>query len=281
MRRTSLPAALAIAVIATGALSGCTEKSPADASAQGAPAATVAQENPYEALGKLPDWSGAWEPARMARPAAGATGAASGAPPPPPPQPPKLTPAYAKQYAAYQEKNKTTPGINFVSQVANCLPPGVPGSMNQPYPIEFLFTPGRVTIFIETYSMARRIYTAGNEPKEPDASYQGTSVGRWEGDTLIVETTHILPETSPMSGINGHSDKMKVTERIHLVEPDLLEITTTVEDPEVFLEPHTTTTRYLRHRDWHIMEYVCAQNNRDQLDEKGNPGFNLDRKPGE
>ncbi len=281
MKQKSLPAALAIAVFATAALSGCTGKSPGEPSAQDASAATVAQANPYEALGKLPDWSGAWEPARMARPPAGATDAASGAPPPPRPQPPKLTPAYAKQYAAFQEKNKTTPGINFVSQVANCVPPGVPGSMNQPYPIEFLFTPGRVTIFIETYSMARRIYTDGNGPKEPDDSYQGTSVGRWEGDTLVVETTRILPETSPMGGINGHSEKMKVTERIHLVEPDLLEVQTTVEDPEVFLEPYTTTTRYLRHRDWHIMEYVCAQNNRDQLDEKGNPGFNLDRKPGE
>jgi hypothetical protein len=279
MKQTCISAALAFAVIAAaGTLSGCTGKSPEQASAQDAPPAAAAKANPYEALGNLPDWNGAWEPARIARPPAGAT---SSAPPPPPPQPPKLTPAYAKQFAAFQEKNKSTPGINFVSQVANCLPPGVPGSMNQPYPIEFLFTPGRVTILIETYSMVRRIYTDGNGPKEPDPSYQGTSVGRWEGDTLVVETTHILPETSPMAGINGHSDKMKVTERIRLVEPDLLEIATTVEDPEVFLEPYSTTSRYVRHRDWHIMEYVCAQNNRDQLDEKGNPGFNLDRKPGE
>ena len=76
--------------------------------------------------------------------------------------------------------------------------------------MEFLFTPGRVTILIETYSLVRRIYTDGSAmPAEPDASYQGTSVGNWEGDTLVVETTGILPETSPLSGINGHSDKMQ------------------------------------------------------------------------
>ncbi len=104
--------------------------------------------------------------------------------------------------------------------------------MNQPYPLEFLFTPGRVTIVIETYSVVRRVYLdASTLPAEPDPSYQGTSTGRWEGDTLVVETKAILPETSPIQGIIGHSDQMKVTERIQLVEPDVLEIATTVEDP--------------------------------------------------
>lgn len=88
--------------------------------------------------------------------------------------------------AAYQEKNRTTPGLNFVSNVANCIPAGLPGSMLQPYPIEFLFTPGRVTINIETYSVVRRIYTDGRSlPQDPDPSYQGTSAGSWDGDTLV------------------------------------------------------------------------------------------------
>ena len=261
MIRLGMTISLAVAIV----LSGCSGQAP-EATASAAPAAD-STANAYAELAKWPDWNGAWEPMRLARPGAGG----------PPPAPPKLTPKYAEQYAAFQEKNRKTPGINFVTQVANCLPPGVPGSMQQPYPMEFLFTPGRVTIIIETYSMVRRIYLDGSAPPEPDASYQGTSTGKWEGDTLVVETTAILPETSPVSGIIGHSEQMKVTERMRLVEPDVLEIQTTVEDPEVFLEPHTTTTRYLRHRDWKIMEYVCAQNNRDSVDEHGNPGFNLDR----
>jgi hypothetical protein len=273
MKQIRTSATLAAAVLIAGSICGCTGNSTDQANAQGTGAASG---NAYAALANLPDFSGVWEPARMARPAQG-----SGAPPPAPPKPPQFTPEYAKQYAAFQEKNRSTPGINFVSQVANCVPPGVPGSMNQPYPIEFLFTPGRVTILIETYSMVRRIYMDDNGPAEPDFSYQGHSTGKWEGDTLVVTTTHILPETSPVAGINGHSEQMKVTERMRLVEPDLLEIQTTVEDPEVFVEPYTTTSRYVRHRDWHIMEYVCAQNNRDQLDAEGNPGFNLDRTPGE
>jgi hypothetical protein len=269
MQRSISLVALATATVMFGTLGGCGgsgASAPAEASA-----APAAEPSPYGELAKLPDWSGVWEPMRLARPSADAK----------PPEPPKLTPAYAKQYAAFQEKNRTTPGINFISDVANCVPPGVPASMNQPYPIEFLFTPGRVTILIETYSLVRRIYTDGSAPPEPDPSYQGTSSGRWEGDTLIVETKAILPETSPMGGINGHSDQFVVTERIRLVEPDVLEIVTTREDPAVFVEPYTTTARYQRHRDWKIMEYVCAQNNRDSVDKDGNAGINLERKPGD
>ncbi len=266
MKRAFVPSAL-LATAIVSAVSGCSPREEATAAASSPENAAVSA---YAGLAKLPDWSGVWEP--VFRQTAGAG----------PPPPPKLTPEYAQQWAAFQEKNRTTPGINFVSNVANCVPAGLPGSMQQPYPIEFLFTPGRVTVIIETYSLVRRIHTDGRQfPEDPDLTYQGTSVGRWEGDTLVVETIGILPETSPMNGIKGHSDKLRITERMRLVEPDLLEIQTTREDPAVFVEPYTTTARYARHRDWEIMEYVCAQNNRDQLDEQGNAAIDLERRPGE
>jgi hypothetical protein len=274
MKRVNLAFACATAVVLATAVASCGKNSPKDGAVHPADSAvSVHSENVYAQLAKLPDWGGVWEPVRLARPEA---------PPPPPPEPPKLTPHYAAMYAAYQQKNRTTPGLNFVTPVANCVPPGVPGSMRQPYPIEFLFTPGRVTIAIETYSIVRRIYTDGSQLEtEPDPSYQGTSVGHWEGDTLVVETAGILPETSPMDGILGHSDKMKITERISLADADTLDIKTTVEDPEVFTEPYTSTAQYARHRDWKIREYVCAQNNHDFVDEQGKAGFRLNLKSGE
>ena len=279
MKHSLLPAAIATAAVATAALVGCNGAATGSTGAQATPAAETAKPNPYTDLAKLPDWTGVWEPARFAGRPNAAPPAGS---PPGPPAPPKLTPDYAAKYAAFQEKNRKTPGINFVTEVANCVPPGLPGSMNQPYPMEFLFNPGRVTILIETYSMVRRVYLDGQvKPEETDPSYQGTSIGHWDGDTLVVETTNILPETSPLQGIIGHSDKFKVTERMHLEDPDTLQIQTTVEDPTIFVEPYTSTTRYARHKDWHIYEYVCAQNNHDSVDEHGNPGFSLERKPGE
>ena len=270
------PFAMAAAMLSLATLASCGGGGGAAADAAKAAAATPAQPDPGDAaLAKLPDWSGVWEPAMFARP---------GSPPPPPSGPPKLTAQYAKPFEAFQAKNRSTPGLNFVSSVANCVPPGLPVSMTQPYPLEFLFTPGRVTVMIESYSMFRRIYTDGSPlpaADQLDPSYQGTSIGHWDGDTLVVETVGILPETSPLNGINGHSDKLKITERMRLIDPDTLEIVTTREDPAVFTEPYTTTARYARHRDWKIMEYVCAQNNHDALDEHGNPAFSLERKPGE
>jgi hypothetical protein len=270
MRRTPIsvigPAVACVIVC----LSACGSQG-APSAAQSAPPPKAAPENPYAALAKLPDWSGVWDPAFM-RPPPGT----------PPPAPPKLTPPYAAQYAKFLEKNRTTPGLNFVSDVASCVPPGVPQSMQEPYPIEFLFTPGRVTILIETYALVRRIPTDGSPPPaDPDPTYQGTSVGHWEGDTLVVETSAILPETSPMNGIKGHSDQFHVTERMRLVQPDLLEITTTRADPAVFVEPYTTKAYYRRHRDWKIMEYVCQQNNHDALDAQGHAAFSLKHHPGE
>jgi hypothetical protein len=264
---------LALALVVAVAVGGAGCLVAAEPGAGAAPKSATLPGGTWASIATLPDWSGAWEPLLFAPPRPGE------GPPLPPPAPPKLTPAYAAQYAAFQEKNRTTPGINFVSEVANCVPAGLPGSMQQPYPLEFLFTPGRVTIAIETYSVVRRIHTDGRPlPADPDPTYQGSSIGHWEGDTLVVETTGVLPETSVLAGTTGHSDRLRITERMHLVAPDVLEITTTRDDPSVFLEPYTTTLRYRRHRDWEIMEYVCAQNNRDQLDAQGHPQFDLERK---
>ena len=266
MIRRTLSAWVAAGMAAVAAVGAVAAEDRRHAQAAPLPGAT------WASIATLPDWSGAWEPLLFG--AAARRG--------PPPAPPKLTPPYAAQFAAFMEKNRTTPGLNFVSEVANCVPPGLPLSMLQPYPIEFLFTPGRVTIAIETYSIVRRIYTDGRPlPADPDPTYQGSSVGHWEGDTLVVDTIGILPATSPMYGISGHSEQLKVSERMRLVAPDELEIATTVADPQVFVEPYTSTAHYRRHRDWQIMEYVCAQNNRDQLDAQGHPQFDLERKPEE
>ncbi|MCU1340138.1 MAG: hypothetical protein JWO19_5719, partial [Bryobacterales bacterium] len=96
---------------------------------------------------------------------------------------PSLTPAYA----AKAQARVTNPAED--AQAANCLPPGLPAIMNQPYPMEILLTPGKVTIVVEAYTQVRHIYTDGRPlPADPDPLFYGTSVGHWEDDTLVVET---------------------------------------------------------------------------------------------
>jgi hypothetical protein len=233
----------------------------------------------WSALAKLPDFSGVWErggggggrgaaaapsggrgnaPARGAAPGAGARGRGG----------PSFTPKYEAMRAA--AANAPAPED---SQTANCLPPGMPGIMGQPYPMEFLLTPGKVTIVIEAYTQVRHIYTDGRSlPEEPDPKFFGTSIGRWEGDTLVAETVGFNDFVQHARGV-PHGDKMRIVERFRLTDPDTMSIETTISDPDALTVPYTTTASLRRHRDWTISEYVCEENNRNSVDTSGKAGI--------
>ena len=262
------------------------------ASLVGTPAAfsqKVARQAPtaadWAAVAKLPDFTGVWE-VTMGGPPRAARGPATPAGPPGSgpraaragrgfggfgrgPQP-SLTPEYAAK-----AKAEAAPSIGNESPTANCLPPGLPGIMTQPYPMEFLLTPGQVTIIIEAYSQTRHIYTDGRPlPTDPDPTFYGTSVGHWEGDTLVAESVGFEP--IPRGLAFPYSEKMKVMERFRLTDPDTMTIETTIVDPEALTMPFSMGTRTLkRHRTWTIAEYVCEENNRNFVDSKGQAGINL------
>ena len=181
----------------------------------------------------------------------------------------QLTPEYEARRRAYQAN---APEDN---ETANCLPPGMPGIMTQPYPMEFLLTPGKVTIVIEAYTQVRHIYTDGRPlPAEPDPKFFGTSVGRWEGDTLVVESIGFSPITMLAAGV-PHSDKMRIVERFRLADPDTMVIETTITDPVALAAPYSTTSTLRRHREWTITEYICEENNRNSVDSTGKSGIDL------
>jgi len=149
----------------------------------------------------------------------------------------------------------------------------MPGIMRQPYPIEVLFTPGRVTIFAETYSQARRIYTDGRPlPEDPDPYFNGNSVGHWDGDTLLVETTGFSEFAGDIGAGIPHGPNMKIVEKIWLDKPGVLRFETTITDPEVSRLFSSQTFR--READWQIREYVCEENNRLTSGDEG--GSNID-----
>ena len=228
-----------------------------------APAASAVAGGGYAALAKLPDWSGVWD--LDYRGGGGLTR----------PAPPHLTAEYAKKYAEYQARQKK--GEEQQTETANCVPPGMPMIMAQPYPVEFLFTPGKITVAIEAYSQMRRIFTDGRKhPADPDPSYQGNSIGHWEGDTLVVDTVGFVDTTLLAPGV-AHTEDMHMVERIHMASPERMVIESTVTDPKVLMEPWTFTKAYQRHKDWDIKEYICDQNNRDSADDKGKAGLRIER----
>ena len=242
---------IAAALLALGAAAV-----PAQTVTRGAPAAAD-----WAALARLPDFTGVWEAGGGGGGRGGGRGGA--------PAGPQLTPAAEARRKALQSR-----GLED-NQTANCLPPGMPGIMGQPYPMEFLLTPGKVTIVIEAYQQVRHIYTDGRPlPADPDLKFHGTSVGRWEGDTLVVDTVGFSPLTQLAANI-PHSGKMRIVERFRLTGPDAMSIETTITDPDVLTAPYTTTRSLRRYRTWTIAEYICEENNRNFLTDDGKAGVNL------
>lgn len=215
----------------------------------------------WAALDALPDWAGLWE-------VTFAPGVRN--------EQPALTPEYEARFEAYRAAQQR--GDIQDTPAANCVPNGMPGIMTQPYPIEFLFSPGKVTILIEAYSQWRQIFTDGRRhPDDPDLTFNGHSIGHWEAETLVVDSVGFTTDTAMGASFGiRHSDKMHIVERMRLVGPDTLEIATTIDDPEALTKPWTTTRVYGRHRDWTVAEYICQQNNRNFTTGEGKAGINLE-----
>ena len=174
------------------------------------------------------------------------------------------TPKAAKQIAAMlaEEKAGHPRGL-----YVGCLPEGMPTWMMIYHnAFEFLFTPGRVTILGDTDGNGqRRIFTDGRKhPADPELTFYGHSIGHWEGTTLVVDTTGVMPEVrlsiSEAAGVPNNGD-MHVVERMHLVNDgefhDDLEITA----PHVLTKTWKTTRIAYRQRarKYDIVPGVCLQ----------------------
>ena len=155
------------------------------------------------------------------------------------------------------------PGDNYVK----CLPDGMPAMMQGMFPMEIFQRPEQINITQEAFNQTRRIYMNEALPRwdEVDPMFYGHSVGRWEGDTLVIETTGI--KTNVTFRWTPHSEGMKITERLTLLAPDILRNEITVED-EYLERPWTYSYTYRRMPGYKLLEYVC-EDNRDYVDETG------------
>ena len=126
-------------------------------------------------------------------------------------------------------------------------------------PIEIVQTPQRIFMFFEYEHTYREIWMDGRAlPKDPDPSYFGYSVGRWEGDTLIVESAGFNDQTV----INGmpHTDAVHLVERYRRPDLDTLELTITADDSKAYTKPWTAgPVKLAWHPDWELVEAFCLQ----------------------
>lgn len=185
------------------------------------------------------------------------------------PNPPPLNATAAKAKQEAFAKSDSGVGISF----GTCLPPGLPSIMIYGYPMQIAQTPNQVLFINEFLNSIRWIYLDSRSHPDPEEkSFNGHSVGHWEGDTLVVDTANIddrgkiLVSTgfqsfeTPVTISNGK--KMHVVERIKMKRGGGSFVDEmTITDPDMFTEPWVTVLEYKKSHE-ELKEYVC-ENNRD------------------
>jgi hypothetical protein len=192
---------------------------------------------------KVPDFSGVWRVQRG--PAAPVPKGSTLRWAPAPGELPPFNAEYAAKYKKVEVSRES--GSEETEPEAQCLPPGMPYFMQAQYGLEIVQGKDKIALFSEWMDAYRRIYLDGRKaPADFDPSYFGYSTGRWEGDTLVVETVGLRADTVLDRYGSPHSDQLRITERIRLLEPNLLEDKITVTDPKALTKPWEYSWKYRR-----------------------------------
>ncbi len=209
-----------------------------------APAATLAEQ---------PDLTGVWTAYRAAGPLGGGGGGQN--------PPLRLRPEVQARVDLYRS---VTQGTNYTPG-GYCVGGGMPASMNSSgvYPMEIIQRPEQITIIYEAHSEIRRVYFGDRVP--PAETYfperNGRSVGRWEGDVLVVETDRLVEQFDTAF---PHSDQARIIERYELSTEDdgsrrVLTNTWTMIDPLFLAEPYTAVKRWQQVPNGHLNTFECNE----------------------
>ncbi len=171
-----------------------------------------------------------------------------------------LTPL-AEQIRAAQIKKVETDEQVLSDASKKCLPPGVPDMMGNEFAMEVLDTGGVVAILSEESTLPRNIYMDETaQPQKVDQTWNGHSIGHWDGDVLVVDTVGFNDRTSPVAFSGGvHSSTTHLVERIHMsADGKTLIDDMTFEDPRYLTAPYTKRHVYNRlPKGSELWEYVC------------------------
>ena len=147
----------------------------------------------------------------------------------------------------------------------HCLPAGVPTSWMIPIPFKIVQTPGLIAVLFEGDNTIRQIYTDGRaHPADPFPLWLGYSIGRWERDTLVVDTVGFNDKSWLDAPGHPHSDALHVVERLRRRDFGHLEVEATIDDPQMYTKPFTITFGLLLQPDTDILELYCNENEKDR-----------------
>ena len=146
----------------------------------------------------------------------------------------------------------------------NCLPDGVPHADLLPEPFKIIQTPGVIVMLYEVETTFRQIFTDGRKQlTDPSPSWMGYSVGKWDGDTLVVDTVGFNNLSWLDARGHGHSEEMRVEERFHRRDFGHLEVGVTITDPKTFTKPVSINFVEALLPDTDLLEHYCLEDEKD------------------
>lgn len=207
----------------------------------------VSERTTGPSSGRIADFSGVW----MERQSANSLAAVE----------PPFQGAAAAQFKAVKPGYGPHATPDSQDPILTCLPPGVPRIMLLPFPMQIVQTRDEVLMIFEYDHFIRQIFTDGRgHVKDVDQTWMGDSVGRWEGSTLVVDTTGLNDKTWLDQVGHPHSSSLHVVERLQRTDHNTLQDDITIDDPKDYAKPWTGKQTFLLKPDWNLAEYVCEDN---------------------
>ncbi|HTR36914.1 MAG TPA: hypothetical protein VMH80_13490 [Bryobacteraceae bacterium] len=148
--------------------------------------------------------------------------------------------------------------------LGGCTPIGIPLTYLVSEPDEIVQAPRQIVMMFESDGSHRQIHTDGRPlPTDPEPTWLGYSVGKWEGDTLVVETTGFNDRTALDLMGHPHGEDLRVVERYHRRDFGHMDVEVTLDDPKMYTRPFSIkfTQRLLADSD--VLENICSENEKD------------------
>jgi hypothetical protein len=149
--------------------------------------------------------------------------------------------------------------------MTRCMPHGVPDAMTVAgLPFKILQMPSETVILFEEFHKYRQVHTDGRKlPVDPDPAYYGYSIGRWDGDTFVVETAGFKEGSWLDNGGHPHTESLRTTERFRRLDFGRMDLQVTIDDPKAYTRTWTSDTLHFQlSPDTELLEHLC-ENNRD------------------
>jgi hypothetical protein len=163
-------------------------------------------------------------------------------------------------WAAAKKKENLANWLTADPEV-KCYMPGVPRATYMPFPFQIVQNPKHILMTYEFASASRVIHMDNPNFESPFDTWMGHSLGRWEGQTLVIDVTGFNDQTWFDRAGNFHSDALRVTERYTAISPDALRYEVTIEDPKVFTRPWKMSMPLYRRleKNAQLLEFKCVE----------------------